>query len=263
MKWKVRNNVVSELFVDDENIILPWGVETADSSAFFSLEDGFGYRYKVLEETKEITERSYYAKMKVKMKEGAWNLLVKEEMDSNVIRRRIEALTIEDSVFMDFVMRFRFKEDVFNSACIAGRIITHNNSNIYHQYPVSEVRLNGNKYSVIIKVEDSIVPDGFSPVMYVRDSKGEWVVHVRMFPKTWDTEVIKLCSGFMGTQPLPNWIAKMLLKIPYVRESLWYRGERAPYKNRLYRKLLNPSAFAMVDVKKGERLMWAVTMEFV
>lgn len=30
-----------------ESIIYPWGVETADSDGFFSLEQGVGYRYRV------------------------------------------------------------------------------------------------------------------------------------------------------------------------------------------------------------------------
>ena len=40
MYFEVKENTIAKLFCDEENIILPWGVETADDSSFFSLEKG-------------------------------------------------------------------------------------------------------------------------------------------------------------------------------------------------------------------------------
>ena len=38
LNWEIENNVIQKLFYNNQNIIKPWGFETADSSAFFSLE---------------------------------------------------------------------------------------------------------------------------------------------------------------------------------------------------------------------------------
>jgi hypothetical protein len=56
MQWHISHGVIDGVYVGGINIIYPWGIETADRSAFFSLERGVGYRYTVLSE--EITNDS-------------------------------------------------------------------------------------------------------------------------------------------------------------------------------------------------------------
>jgi hypothetical protein len=263
LKWKIDKNVIFRLYYKNKNIINPWGIETADSSAFFSLEDGVGYRYEIEKEDYQIDDRSYKAGLTTQMKEGVWKLNIDDKLEENSVIRRVEVTTLEDSMFMDFVMRFRFKKELIEYAQIDNKIYYHNNTNIYHQYPVDSVYLQAKGFGINISVLDKIVPNTMEPVMYVRDNKDEWIVHVRMVPKEWDKEVIKICTAWAATRPLPQFISKPLLAIKYVKNALWYRGERAPFKNIVIRRFLNPAAFGMVKVPKGSNLMWHVKMEIV
>ena len=261
LNWKIDKNVISELYYKEQNIINPWGFETADSSAFYSLEDGLGYRYKVEEETYSHDDTTYKAKLITKMQEGKWKLRIDDNIKENTIMRKVEANTLEDSVFMDFVMRFRFKKEFIEYAKIADKKYYHSDTNVYYQYPVDKVFLKGKGFDINISIIDKIVPEKMEPVIYVRDNKDEWVVHVRMVPKKWDKEVIKICTAWAGTRSLPQVISKPLLSIKAIKDALWYRGERSPYKCRIFRRFINPCAFGMVKVKESSKLMWHVKME--
>ena len=249
MKWKVAKNTISELLVNGENMIYPWGIETADSYAFFSLEDGLGYRYKVLEQEKKTTDNRFYQRIVVEMREGKWEL----------IRRKATLTCLEDSVAMDFVMRFRFRKKFFEKALIAGEIFSHKNTNIYYQYPVKEAALIGDTYSVKIEAEKAECSEKMRPHMYVRDAENEWVVHARMLPSTADKQVIKLCNPWALSYPLPQFISKPILSIPFIKKELWYRGERQHYTNRIVRRI-NPMAYPLVRMPKGTKLNWEVTV---
>jgi hypothetical protein len=261
LKWKIDKNVISELYYEGQNIINPWGFETADSSAFFSLEKGVGWRYEKLEEVYDFDDFSFKANLTTQMQEGKWKLSIDDNIKENTIIRKVEANTLEDCFFMDFVMRFRFKKEFIEYVQILDKTYYHNDTNIYYQYPVDKVFLKGKGFDINISVIDKIVPNKMEPVMYVRDNKDEWVVHVRMVPKEWDKEVIKICTAWAGTRPLPQLVSKPLLSISSLKNALWYRGERSPFKNRIIRKFLNPAAFGMVKVPKDEKLMWHVKME--
>jgi hypothetical protein len=262
MYWEIENGVISKLFVQGENIINPWGFETADSSAFFSLEEGVGWRYQLLEKQINYDNKKFIANLEIKMKEGRWKLFIRDEIENeNLLIRYVEAECLEDTVFMDFVMRFRFKKSFIDYALISNKKIYHNNTNIYYQYPVDNVLLKGSKFDVKINIVDSLVPLKMKPVMYVRDNHGEWVVHVRMIPKKADKEVIKICTKWASTRPLPQLLSNMLLKSPKLKKFLWYRGEFAPFNSNILLKLFNPSAFPMVKIEKGSKLMWKVKVE--
>lgn len=262
INWEINNNVISKLYVNDKNIIYPWGFETADSSAFFSLESGVGWRYNCIKENHNFDDKKYEANITTKMKEGKWDLKIRDHIvNESQLERMVEAECLEDTNFMDFVMRFRFKKEYFNVASIADKNIYHKKSNIYHQYPVQQVKLMGDDIGIKINILDSDVPAQMSPVMYVRDSGNEWVIHVRMLPKICDKEVIKICTKWAQTRPLPSLITKIILKSNKIKQFLWYRGEVAPYNNNLFLKIFNPSAYPMTRLKKGTKLMWKVRME--
>ncbi|MEO1953841.1 MAG: hypothetical protein ABGW74_03975 [Campylobacterales bacterium] len=261
LKWKIINNVISELEYDGKNIIKPWGFETADSSAFFSLEKDIGWRYKKLLEEYKTDDTVNEAHVITQMKEGKWELHLRDEIQGDSIIREIEATTLEDGFFMDFVMRYRFKKEFIEYAEINDTIYYHKNTDVYYQFPVDKVFLKGKGFNIDISILDSIVPDKMEPVMYIRDNRDEWVVHVRMIPKRWDKEVIKICTRWAVTRPLPHKVTTFLLKWKWLKEQLWYRGERKPYGCWLFRKFVNPCAFGMVKVPKDAKLMWKVKMD--
>ena len=257
MRWKIKGDVIQSVILDNEEIIKPWGFETADSSAFFSLEDGFGYRYQVCDSRQEVGPKRLMNIKQVKMAEGKWVLKTLDTLRAGSINRRYEMKLLEESILMDFVVRFRIRKNHVRRALIDGNIIEHVNSNIYHQYPVSEVILEGHKYNFVFKIIEAVVPEGMSPLMYVRDSGDEWVVHARMLPHRTDKRVIKLCNEFFKTRPLPQFVTRLLLKSPKVAEILYYRGERGGFRTKIL-NLLNPNAFDMIRLPMNTKLLWDI-----
>ena len=258
LKWEIINNTISKLYYQHHNIIYPWGVETADSSSFFSLEEGIGWRYQALNQKFKYDDQTFSANLETKMKEGHWRLQVADNIiDDQTIFRKAEAICLQDSYFMDFVMRFRFQKQFIEYAEIAGNRYFHNDTNVYNQYPVDQVILKGKNFTAQISIIDLTVPEKMRPYMYVRDTKNEWVIHLRMLPQKWDKEVIKVCNRWAGTRPLPMWITRPILKFQSVKNHLWYRSEVKPFKNP-FLKRLNLNAFPMILLPKGERLMWKV-----
>jgi len=261
LKWKIEHGVVSKLFIDNVNYINPWGAETADSSAFFSLEEGVGYRYKYLKRKHDFNESKNTHSLKIEMKEGIWNLdTVDEIIDDNLVRRSMELNCIEESYLMDFVLRYRFLKEHFEYAEIDNKKFFHKDTNIYHQFPVDTVFLKGKKKSINIKINECHSHENFRPEMYVRDRGDEWIVHVRMFPKKSDKDVIKLCSEIFKTRPLPEFVTKLILLSKNLKEKIWYRGEKSPYSSKVLRAI-NPNGFALVKISAGEKLSWNVDME--
>ncbi len=256
MHWATSDNTISQLLVDGIDLIKPWGIETADSSAFFSLEDGFGYRYTVIEEDGISSAHRFQKRMVVEMREGLWELTLDDcIVEPGRIARRAHLRCLRDSYFMDFVMRFRFRKELFTRATISNRHFEHRNTNIYHQYPVNTASLHGEHFSTNIDITNSQVPTGMEPMMYVRDHEDEWVVHARMLPTRADKEVIKLCNPWAKTRPIPQVVSRPLLKLPLVRDALWYRGEKGPFSGRIMRRL-NPLACPLVKLHAGEELEW-------
>lgn len=263
LKWEINKKVLTSLIYEGKNIVKPWGVETADSSAFFSLEDGFGYRYKVLKENYHQTATTYSGTLVVKMQEGCWKLNFKDIIENNKVRRKITLECLEDSYFMDFVLRFRVRKEFVAYALINNLKIKHQNSNVYYQYPVEEVYLKGSgNFDIKVSIVSKSVPAKMTPLMYVRDLNDEWITHVRMLPNSYDKEVIKLCNSWYQTQPIPMWMSKLLLKFKVIRKNLWYRGEFSRFKSKIWR-FINPAAFPMVHLKKGTILMWEADFEII
>ncbi len=236
-----------------ENIIHPWGVETADSDGFFSLDRTSGYRYRVVSESQQTAVNLKQTYQHISMKDGEWSLETSDKVEEKAILRQAQLIAVTDSWHMDFVMRFRFRKDQFEWAEIAGQQIIHTNSNVYHQYPVRQVKLCGKDHSVSISLVDFITTANFTPEMYVRDRGDEWIVHVRMMPTSSSKKIIKMCNRYMKTKSLPSCLSQLILSIPMLHKSLWYRGEQNPYQSKLMR-VLNPNAFALGLLRKAEVL---------
>lgn len=260
LSWVVENGVIRELRYGDCNFIYPWGIETADSLGFFSLEQGVGYRHTREQECYSINGMSSLTSAVVRMPEGHWKLLLSDSIESGrVVYRTAELISLDDTALMDFVMRFRFRKEYFQSAEIAGRTFQHRASDVYNQYSVRNARLNGRNFSVRVEIEESQSGSAMTPMLYLRDHADEWIVHARMIPVQYHKEVIKICNSWAGTRPIPLWLSRALLTVPRIRSFLWYRNEQKPYP-RVIRRLLNPNAFPMAFLPRGESLFWKVRM---
>ncbi|TDT67877.1 GT2 family glycosyltransferase [Hypnocyclicus thermotrophus] len=262
INWKINNNVISKLEINNENIINPFGIETADSYAFFSLEEGIGYKYKILSKNIKYDDKHYSYKIVNKMIEGLWEINGEESLNGKILNRKIELKCLEDSNFMDFVMRFRIKKEFVNKVLISDKELYYKNTNVYNQYSVKKVKLIGENFDIKITINDKIISEEMLPFIYARDNNGEWIIHVRMMPKIWHKEVIKLCNSWYKTQPINQILSKRILKNQKLKDYLWYHNERIPYKNKIM-KFINPNAFPIVTLNKGTRLKWDVNFEII
>ena len=260
ISWKIESGILTEMYspLFKGNMIHPWGMETADSDAFFSLDTSVGYRYDILAHAHNADEKVNENLFQVKMKEGQWQLKCQDKITTeDCIERSAELTALDDTVLMDFVLRFRFLKDNFSQAMIDDKIINHENSNRYHQYSVREVKLLGALGSVCISIDEQICTQNFLPQMYVRDRGDEWIIHARMMPVKPHKTVIKLCSRWFRTKALPQFLTNVLLSSGLIRDQLLYRNERNPY-TALVARFFNPNAFHMGLLKKGEKLKWKV-----
>ncbi|MBB6091256.1 hypothetical protein HNQ60_000102 [Povalibacter uvarum] len=262
LTWRVDRGVIAELHHAGRNLIRPWGIETADSSGFFSLEPGIGYRHEREVEEYEGDHTRSASRHVVRMPEGYWSLRTAARVEGTVLHRQATLHSLEDTILMDFVMRFRFRREFFSTAQIAGKTIQHRRSDVYHQYAVRSARLDGPEMSVVIEIENASCGRVMQPMLYVRDHADEWVVHARMLPSEHRKEVIKVCNGWAGTRSLPSWMSGPILAVPGLRTFLRYRNERKPYP-RIIGRLFNPNAFPMAMLSGGESLAWNVRMSLV
>lgn len=264
ISWNISNNVIDSINFRGANLINPWGFETADSLAFFSLETGYGYRYKLLKEKNYIDHGIFRGYREVQMPEGKWELNFCDKIiGARKVERIVELNCLSDSILMDFVLRYRVKKEFVDHALINGIKILHTNSNIYHQYAVNEVTLVGlDDLNYHFKIDEMKLAGGMTANMYVRDRGDEWIVHVRMMPTLYEKKVIKLCNSWAQTRPIPDWMTQILLKNNKIQNALWYRGESKPYTNRIMR-IINPVAFGMAKLREGEMLKWKVIFEIL
>ncbi|ELH4832432.1 hypothetical protein Q9Y03_000313 [Vibrio harveyi] len=249
-----------------ENIINPWGIEFADSSSFYSIEDGFGFRYEELVERESYVKNTFFSFRKISLKHFKGEISIQEDELESSITRTIEMRAVKEGHLMDFVLRYRFKKESIRSFKINDKEIFHNDSNIYHQHPVSQVTgLLESGAKVCISVDGIECPPSMTPVMYVRDQKSEWIVHCRFIPKkdyVLNTNVIKMCTAWAGSRKIPQKISNLLLCNHSIKKYLWYRAELRPYTNPLLRILFNPSAYSMAHIAKDDVLMIKSTIKF-
>lgn len=247
---------LSRIVVDGANIIRPWGVEFADADSFFSLEEGVGWRSKVLSLTHTLSPDRHDVRATVELRSGCVELHLAEWPEGGVIRRECRLVCLTDCELFDFVLRFQFSADCLHEAYINGATLQHWPDEVYHQHAVDRAGVGNSFFSAWVEVVGSAAPGCMMPTMYVRGTHGGWVLHARMVPRTWEREVVRLCSSYFGTRPLPESLGRWLLAVPVARRHLWLRGERRPYRNRLA-KIFSPSAYPIVQLREGTALAWS------
>jgi hypothetical protein len=234
------------LYLDGQQIIRPWGIETADARTFFSLETG-GWGNQVL--VREVTHSSTRLEglVTVRMAEGLWTASLVDIVSEQAIERQLRYLALEDTWAMDLVMRFVFRRSVVRRAEITGRQIIWDGANYYHQYQTDWILLYLDRYKLRIRLMDSRYPADWRLCMYVRCSPREdaWVVHIRLLPVVWRREIVKWRCIRSHHVVLPELLSRQVLKVPGLAQHLRYAGER----NRFLGSRVN--AYPLALIPKG------------
>ena len=260
-KFNINNNVLSEYFWHNKNVIMPWGVEFADSNSFFSMENGKGHRAQILYSESECQSSIYSFKYRIKMSEGLVEVIGADCICEDKIIRKLKLTALEDSKLLDFVMRFRFNKDIYEIAEIDNKEIKYAGTNKYYQYKCDHVLLRGKYGNVIVRTLKASTGENMDFYMYARDSAEDWVVHARMLPNCDENIVIKLCSKWFKTKPLPKLVTKIICRNKKIYNYLKYHNELTPYKSK-FARTFNLNAYPLASIRAGESLEFEAEVIF-
>jgi hypothetical protein len=231
------------------------GNETADRRSFYNpVENSFGVQ--ILKDnvyaSNDGNER--HREVEVSMAEGEWYLRTSTLVRDQYIKMSQRLTCLENSLFQDFVMRFCFSKESFDQAQIAGRVIRHVNSNVWHQYAVKEVVLENELVQLSVRLLGAETAGKFRQEMYVRDEPNHWIVHARMIPvEPYALYWIRWANRFFRLS-LGARISSLLLMITPLKRMLWYLGERKGGKPNL-------QAQGLARLNKGEVLSFDVQVD--
>src|SRR6185295_12854347 len=129
-------------------------------------EKGQGWRFRVEKEKMSWDKRRLAMDTVVRMKDSKLALSFRDRIiQPRTLSRSVTAECLQESYLLDFVLRFRFAKKFFDYSEIAGRRFRHQNTNLYHEYPVKQARLKwkGRKGGVLVRVTHSNVPNNMKP----------------------------------------------------------------------------------------------------
>lgn len=242
---------------DGQQWIHPWGLEMSDAHSFFSLETG-GWDSDV-HFLNQRTNRSHTEnQLQLDLREGRWQIDWGETVTETAVRRAASFTALANGWAMDFVMRFAFRRAAVVRAEIGDVPILWDGENFYHQYPAQKVTLLHGTGKIVIKVDTAVCPPDWQQLMYVRCSPQEdaWVVHLRLLPKEWPREIIKI--RLIGSQHvvLPSAIGRLLKLWPRLEKHLRYAGE---FKRFNFGRI---NAIPINFVARSTRFTLAATVQF-
>jgi hypothetical protein len=189
------------------------------------------------------------------MPEGHWTLDIDTQVRANTVVVTQQLHCLAPSIFQDFVMRFKFTQESFESGEINSERVTHCGSNIWHQHTTDEVTLSGAGGRLRIWVMSAETAEKFTQVMYIRDEPGFWIVHARLLPKEpCDLYATRWPNRWFTLAINDTW-SRRLLAWPWLKRTLWYLSERRGGRPQL-------QAIGLSRLATSERLALSVRVEF-
>lgn len=145
-----------------------------------------------------------------------------EEYHNEAIHRTLVASSESGTPLGDFVARFAIS-DADATAHIAGRTFYHCCENRYRQFETNRAYISGSWGNFEVFAHSVSVPEGFTPVTYVRDEpSGDWVVHVRVIADGGEG-FLRLYRGPVKRlallDQLVDWIPGVRQRSQYLRET--------------------------------------------
>lgn len=206
---------------------LRMGIEVGSTGSFYSLErPTLGYGCRVDSIADEVTPSAWTIRSKVFLPEAAFLVTEVGEVGTTRACRRIEIEATGDSELMDCVLRFVFHSAEVIETWIGERTIKHCSANRYHQYSMTDVRIihaSGSSLKFASTVD--CLPQGMKPVVYLRDERGQWVMHFRILATQPSKYVFKGCHRFFN-RPFPDLIQRAVFGLKWLRDGLLYVRER-------------------------------------
>ncbi|MFV1884724.1 MAG: hypothetical protein ACMZ7B_09570 [Balneola sp.] len=223
------------------------GIEFANETNFFSSDssNGFGYEYEVFKKNGVVV---YQLSNKAQITDNL-----------NETARKVSANFPKGTRLLDFVTRYVFPKELISNVKIENKVISHNDTNKYYQFPIQKIELISREKIFRFKPNIKINTNDFRKVIYARDAKNEWVIHVRLLPKKGEY-VTKVCNSWYNTQPIPSTL-QSLFNYSGLSELTLYRNELNPY-NKLIRNTLNLNTYKIIEISKDINIEIEVNIEW-
>jgi hypothetical protein len=140
--------------------------------------------------------------------------------------RSINVEATRSTLLMDAVLRFTFPALRVRSARIGDECIEHLARNRYHQRPIAPVslELEGGE-RLVFSPRSYGLPPGMEPVVYLRDERGRWVLHVRALAVRPEATVLKGCHRWFNG-PFPDVVQRLARRSHALSRHLLYVRER-------------------------------------
>lgn len=229
LRFEQSNDRHSGYFVTREgsNHRFRLGIEIGSLDSFFSLENPEYGNARILNcEQHTTSNEEWKFSGNISLNRANFRFSEYGQCLSGLGRRTLTVSAEADSLLMDCVIRFVINNDFVRNARIGDEVITHENRNKYSQRPQNSIRLDLTDGSTIVfRPNFRSAPDGMSPVVYLRDERGKWVIHFRLLATKPDRFCFKGCSRYFN-RPFPGWIQRVVANHAYLRKVLLYVRER-------------------------------------
>lgn len=225
-KIEYKNGLPSRVIAGNSVLGENWGAETSDRHSFFTLT-GNSVNCRVLSDKSYKKNGVIIRELIVEMVQGTFLLRHEVQQEEGIIFRRQKLVCITDSVFQDYVTRYKFNKSLFANAEIAGHSFVHRGSNIWNQFKTKSAKLHGEDFNVRINVTNCETEGKFRQEMYVRDEPGDsWIVHGRLIPDPPEKLWIRWDTRYGRIIDISGRTASLILRNNLLRRYLWHLAER-------------------------------------
>lgn len=207
------------------------GVEVGSLSSFYSMEDPSLGKVKLpVPLSVRTSARTLRLAAQVSLPDATL-LVVETQSDCG---RRLRVHTLEDSLLMDAVLRFRIPLELAHKVYLDDRELPWLRSNRYHQIAGARARIEraGGETLLLTPILHR-APAGMTLFTYLRDEPQGWVLHVRLRAERPDRYSVRGCHRLYN-RPFPAWAQFVLSRIPgFLTRTLYLRervSQRIPFQ---------------------------------
>jgi hypothetical protein len=225
---------IDGIYVGGENVILPWGIEFAGRSFFYTLNEVSHNVETCQTGVEKRGDRRWLISSRVISGDGVVvNTKLIEEVKTDRVYRAAILTTEKLEWVTGLAMRYQFKNPPYTKANIGGKDVPIDGKGIFHMCETSEVILDGTEGRVSIRYLDKRVPSAMRRYVYVRSLPGVLIVHLRVLP---DLKMENTRRIFRISRKLETWdifdfrrlLLDPLLQINFLWRFFWHRCEKHP-----------------------------------
>ena len=224
LKWIINPDNGCVVHISLGNIhmnVLGWGTETSDRYSFFSQDKLKDTKVKILKKHIKYDDRHIRSRFILELRESLIELILEDTIQKLNIKRHYRLKMLQDGFLSDFVVRAVFNVNNINWAEIARTRYAHLNTNLYYEFPVTNIKLRTQFGFIESEVYKFIAPSNFVLVSYIRDEPPDkWVVHHRLLSSQDDEVLFQIYKFTFNSKVFP------FIKWSWIKQHFWLLNER-------------------------------------